>query len=179
MENDDLENINVEHEVFRIASLEAHPFLVQLLAFFYDSSRFYFVMEYIGGGDLMFHIQKNKFSLNEARFFAAEVLLAIEYLHMHNVIYRDLKLDNILLTADGHAKLTDYGLCKLGMDWKAMTTTFCGTPEFIAPEILAESNYTRAIDWWAFGVLLYELVLGQVKRSVSTFDKRLTIIFTE
>lgn len=158
---DELENIETEHEVFRLASLEAHPFLAHLLTFFQDSSRFYFVMEYIGGGDLMFHIQKRKFTLSEARFFAAEVLLAIEYLHKHNIIYRDLKLDNILLTAEGHAKLTDYGLCKLGMDWKATTTTFCGTPEFIAPEILSESSYTRAADWWAFGVLVYELVLGQ------------------
>lgn len=162
MENNELENIEVEREIFRVAGLEAHPFLVQLRSFFSDSTHFFFVMEYIVGGDLMFHIQKRKFTFEEARYFAAEVLLAIEYLHKHDIIYRDLKLDNIMLTADGHVKLTDFGLCKPKMPWDSHTGTFCGTPEFIAPEILSEKSYTRAVDWWAFGVLLYELTMGQV-----------------
>lgn len=163
MENNELENIEVELEIFRVAGLESHPFLVQLRSFFSDSTHFYFVMEYIVGGDLMFHIQKRKFTPDEARYFAAEVLLALEYLHKHNIIYRDLKLDNIMLSADGHVKLTDFGLCKPRMEWDSQTGTFCGTPEFIAPEILSEKSYTRAVDWWAFGVLLYELILGQVQ----------------
>lgn len=162
VENDELDNIQTEHEVFRVAGLDAHPFLVQLHSYFSDTTHFYFVMEYVAGGDLMFHIQKRRFSADEARVYAAQVLLALEYLHQHDIVYRDLKLDNIMLTADGHVKLCDYGLCKLGMDWRASTSTFCGTPEFIAPEILAEKTYTRAVDWWAFGVLVYELVLGQV-----------------
>lgn len=166
IENNELENIEVEREIFRVAGLESHPFLVQLRSFFSDSTYFYFVMEYIVGGDLMFHIQKRKFNLDEARYFAAEVLLAIEYLHMHNIIYRDLKLDNIMLSADGHVKLTDFGLCKPKMSWDSQTGTFCGTPEFIAPEILSEKSYTRAVDWWAFGVLLYELIMGQVPREL-------------
>lgn len=161
-DNDELGNIDIEREIFsKICGKEKHPYLTQLITYFEDAEYAYFVMEYIAGGDLMFHIQKRRFSEDEARFYAAEVLLALEYLHRHDVIYRDLKLDNIMLAADGHVKLTDFGLCKTDMPWDAMTGTFCGTPEFIAPEMLSEKTYTRAVDWWAFGVLLYELVSGQ------------------
>jgi serine/threonine protein kinase len=95
------------------------------------------------------------------RFYACEVLLALEYFHKQNIVYRDLKLDNILLTLDGHIKIADYGLCKENMGFGATTNTFCGTPEFMAPEILLEQRYGRAVDWWAFGVLIYEMLLGQ------------------
>ncbi len=160
-ENDEIENIFIERDIFKITNKESHPFLVQLVSFFEDGKNFYFVMEYIAGGDLMFHIQKQRFTEYQAKYFAAQILLAIEYLHKHEILYRDLKLDNIMLTADGHVKLTDFGLCKPGMDWRAQTKTFCGTPEFIAPEILSSKPYTKAVDWWAYGVLLYELILGQ------------------
>jgi serine/threonine protein kinase len=92
-------------------------------------------MEYVSGGDLMLHIQRQHFSYERARFYAAEVLLALEYLHKNNIVYRDLKLDNILLTLDGHIKLADYGLCKQNMTYDTRTGTFCGTPEFMAPEV--------------------------------------------
>jgi serine/threonine protein kinase len=90
-------------------------------------------------------------------------LLALEYLHSQGIIYRDLKLDNIMLGLDGHIKVTDYGLCKEGMFYGDKTGTFCGTPEFMSPEILLEQRYGRAVDWWAFGVLVYEMLLGQVR----------------
>lgn len=118
-------------------------------------------MEYVSGGDLMLHIQREHFTPRRARFYAAEVLLALEYFHKQGIIYRDLKLDNILLTLDGHIKLADYGLCKENMWFENTTSTFCGTPEFMAPEILREQRYGRAVDWWAFGVLIYEMLLGQ------------------
>lgn len=95
------------------------------------------------------------------RFYAAEVLLGLEYFHSQDIIYRDLKLDNIMLGLDGHIKIADYGLCKEEMGYGNVTGTFCGTPEFMAPEILKEQNYGRAVDWWAFGVLIYEMLLGQ------------------
>jgi classical protein kinase C len=99
------------------------------------------------------------------------VLLALEYFHKNDILYRygfivanwcrDLKLDNILLTLDGHIKIADYGLCKEQMGYTSVTNTFCGTPEFMAPEILREQPYGRGVDWWAFGILIYEMLLGQ------------------
>ena len=92
-------------------------------------------MEYVSGGDLMLHIQKKQFTLRQAKFYACEVLLALQYFHTKGIIYRDLKLDNILLTLDGHVKVADYGLCKEEMWYGKTTSTFCGTPEFMAPEV--------------------------------------------
>jgi len=150
-----------EKRVFLAAARERHPFLLGLHSCFQTETRVYFVMEYVSGGDLMLHIQRKQFSLRQAKFYASEVLLALEYFHANGIIYRDLKLDNILLTLDGHVKVADYGLCKEEMWFGNTTSTFCGTPEFMAPEILLEQRYGRAVDWWAFGVLTYEMLLGQ------------------
>jgi serine/threonine protein kinase len=87
--------------------------------------------------------------------------LALKYLHENGIVYRDLKLDNIMLSTEGHIKLADYGLCKPDMWYGKTTNTFCGTSEFMAPEILKEQNYTRSVDWWAFGVLVYQMLLGK------------------
>ncbi|EKM79321.1 hypothetical protein AGABI1DRAFT_100325 [Agaricus bisporus var. burnettii JB137-S8] len=161
IDNDEVESTRSEKRVFLTAARERHPFLLGLHSCFQTETRIYFVMEYISGGDLMLHIQRKQFSLRQAKFYASEVLLALEYFHANGIIYRDLKLDNILLTLDGHVKVADYGLCKEEM-WPGQTTsTFCGTPEFMAPEILLEQRYGRAVDWWAFGVLTYEMLLGQ------------------
>ncbi|KAL6616901.1 hypothetical protein LY90DRAFT_189999 [Neocallimastix californiae] len=161
IENDEIESTKSEKRVFMAANQERHPFLVNLHSCFQTSTRIYFVMEYISGGDLMWHIQHQQFNEKRAKFYACEVLLALEYFHKNNIVYRDLKLDNILLTLEGHIKITDYGLCKENMYHGATTNTFCGTPEFMAPEILLEKPYTRSVDWWAFGVLIYEMLLGQ------------------
>ena len=161
IENDEIDSTRSEKRVFLTAAREQHPFLLNLHSCFQTETRVYFVMEYVSGGDLMLHIQREQFNLHRARFYAAEVLLALEYFHKHGIIYRDLKLDNIMLTLDGHVKIADYGLCKEGMWYGNTTTTFCGTPEFMAPEILLEQRYDRAVDWWAFGILLYEMLLGQ------------------
>ncbi|KAL2019853.1 hypothetical protein VTK56DRAFT_9115 [Thermocarpiscus australiensis] len=161
IENDEIESIKSEKRVFLIANRERHPFLTNLHACFQTETRVYFVMEYISGGDLMLHIQRGQFGTKRAQFYAAEVCLALKYFHENGVIYRDLKLDNILLTLDGHIKIADYGLCKEDMWYGSTTSTFCGTPEFMAPEILLDKKYGRAVDWWAFGVLIYQMLLQQ------------------
>ncbi|MCO5597937.1 hypothetical protein L7F22_052023 [Adiantum nelumboides] len=161
IENDEVESTKSEKRVFLAAARERHPFLLGLHSCFQTETRVYFVMEYVSGGDLMLHIQREQFTPRRAKFYAAEVLLALEYFHKQGIIYRDLKLDNILLTLDGHVKVADYGLCKEDMWFGNTTSTFCGTPEFMAPEILLEQRYGRAVDWWAFGILIYEMLLGQ------------------
>ena len=135
IENDEVESTRSEKRVFLIANKERHPFLLNLHACFQTETRVYFVMEYISGGDLMLHIQRGQFGTKRAQFYAAEVCLALKYFHENGVIYRDLKLDNIMLTLDGHIKVADYGLCKEEMWYGSTTSTFCGTPEFMAPEV--------------------------------------------
>ncbi|KAH7134316.1 hypothetical protein EDB81DRAFT_887120 [Dactylonectria macrodidyma] len=161
IENDEVESIRSEKRVFLVANRERHPFLTNLHACFQTETRVYFVMEYISGGDLMLHIQRGQFGTKRAQFYAAEVCLALKYFHENGVVYRDLKLDNIMLTLDGHLKIADYGLCKEDMWYASTTSTFCGTPEFMAPEILLDKKYGRAVDWWAFGVLIYQMLLQQ------------------
>ncbi|CAD7064648.1 unnamed protein product [Tilletia caries] len=161
IENDEIESTKSEKRVFLAAARERHPFLVNLHSCFQTETRVYFVMEYVSGGDLMLHIQREPFTPRRAKFYATEVLLAVEHFHKQGIIYRDLKLDNILLTLDGHVKVADYGLCKEDMWLGSTTRTFCGTPEFMAPEILLEQAYGLAVDWWAFGILIYEMLLGQ------------------
>ncbi|QPC72772.1 hypothetical protein HYE68_003524 [Fusarium pseudograminearum] len=161
IENDEVESIRSEKRVFLVANRGRHPFLTNLHACFQTETRVYFVMEYVSGGDLMLHIQRGQFGTKRAQFYAAEVCLALKYFHENGVIYRDLKLDNILLSLDGHVKIGDYGLCKEDMWYGSTTGTFCGTPEFMAPEILLDKKYGRAVDWWAFGVLIYQMLLQQ------------------
>ncbi|KAG0691128.1 Serine/threonine kinase [Pichia californica] len=160
VENDEVESTKSEKRVFLVANKNNHPFLLNLYQCFQTENRIYFVMEYISGGDLMWHVQQKKFSLRRAQFYASEILLALKFLHDNGIIYRDLKLDNIMLTTEGHIKLADYGLCKENMWFGKKTRTFCGTPELMAPEIISgEQTYDKAVDWWAFGVLLYQMIL--------------------
>ncbi|KJH41789.1 kinase domain protein [Dictyocaulus viviparus] len=158
---DEVESLMVEKRIFEVASRARHPFLVNLFGCFQTVEHVFFVMEYSMGGDLMRHIHDDIFSEERSCFNAACVLLGLEFLHKNNIIYRDLKLDNLLLDKDGFVKLADFGLCKEGMGPTDKTSTFCGTPEFLAPEVLTESCYTRAIDWWGLGVLIFEMLVGE------------------
>ncbi|XBW37923.1 hypothetical protein QEN19_003503 [Hanseniaspora menglaensis] len=179
LKNNDMESVKAEKKVFLLATQAKHPFLTNLYCSFQTENRIYFAMEFIGGGDLMWHVQNHRLSVKKAKFFAAEVLLALKYFHDHGVVYRDLKLENILLTPEGHIKLADYGLCKDEMWYGCKTSTFCGTPEFIAPEILKEQQYTKAVDWWAFGVLLYQMLLSQSPFSGEDEDEVFNAILTD
>lgn len=138
-----------------------NPFIVPLKFSFQSPEKLYLVLSFINGGELFWHLQKEgKFSMNRSRFYIAELLTALESLHELNVIYRDLKPENILLDYQGHIALCDFGLCKLNMTNNDKTNTFCGTPEYLAPELLLNQGYTRSVDWWTLGILLYEMLTG-------------------
>lgn len=139
------------------------PFIVHLCYAFQTPDKLYLVMEYLPGGELFFHLRKEKkFDEERAKFYAAEIILALEYLHSKNIIYRDLKPENVMLDKDGHIKLTDLGLSKEGVAFgTAKAYTFCGTPEYLAPEIIQGLGHDKAVDWWSLGTLIYEMLSGR------------------
>eukprot|EP00118_Oscarella_pearsei_P006029 m.27564 g.27564 ORF g.27564 m.27564 type:complete len:1054 (+) comp30158_c0_seq1:213-3374(+) len=158
---DEIESLMSERKIFEIANEVRHPFLINLYSCFQTKDHVCFVMEYSPGGDLMMHIHTDVFSEKRACFYSGCVVLGLQYLHERGVVYRDLKLDNLLLDEEGYLKIADFGLCKEGMWYGCKTGTFCGTPEFLAPEVLTETSYTRAVDWWGLGVLIYEMMVGE------------------
>ncbi|KAK2943216.1 putative protein kinase [Blattamonas nauphoetae] len=153
----------IQHTLTEKSVLQSmnHPFIVNLYYAFQNEKKLYLVLDYANGGDLFFHLKnEGQFSEVRSRLYVAEIILAFEALHKRNIIYRDLKPENILLTADGHIKLTDFGLSKTDVLHSNTAKTFCGTPEYIAPEILRNGGHGKAVDWWTVGTLLYELLTG-------------------
>lgn len=142
----------------RILSVCRHPFITRMWGTFQDCKSIFIIMDYIEGGELFSLLRKSKVFPNQvAKFYSAEVLLALEYLHSKNIIYRDLKPENILISRSGHIKLADFGFAK---QVETTTYTLCGTPDYIAPEIITVQPYTKAVDWWSFGILIYEMIAG-------------------
>ncbi|XP_045923532.1 serine/threonine-protein kinase N2 isoform X2 [Micropterus dolomieu] len=158
---DEVDSLICEKRIFEVINASQHPFLVNLYSCFQTADHVCFVMAYSPGGDLMTHIHTSIFTEKQARFYSSCVLLGLEFLHQNKIVYRDLKLDNLLMDADGYVRIADFGLCKEGMGHGDRTSTFCGTPEFLAPEVLTDNNYTRSVDWWGLGVLIYEMLVGE------------------
>lgn len=159
-----------KHEVVRLKQVEHilsekqiltsvhHPFIVNMIKCFQDDKNLYMLLEYVPGGELFSHLRKaGRFSNETTRFYAAEIILAIEYLHSLDIIYRDLKPENLLLDREGHMKITDFGFAK---HVEERTWTLCGTPEYLAPEIIQSKGHGKAVDWWALGILIYEMLAG-------------------
>ncbi|XP_055310689.1 cAMP-dependent protein kinase catalytic subunit PRKX [Sitodiplosis mosellana] len=135
-----------------------HPFIVNLIWFTKDDFCLYMLFEYIVGGELFTYLRNaGKFSNSTANFYASEIILALEYLHTLSIVYRDLKPENLLIDREGHLKITDFGFAK---KLKDRTWTLCGTPEYLAPEIIQSKGHNKAVDWWGLGVLIYEMLVG-------------------
>lgn len=135
-----------------------HPFIIDMYWHHSDNRFLYMLFEYVCGGELFAYLRNaGKFPLSSATFYASEIVSALEYLHSLNIVYRDLKPENLLLDKDGHLKITDFGFAKKLTD---RTWTLCGTPEYLAPEIIQSKGHNKAVDWWALGILIYEMLAG-------------------
>jgi len=154
----------VEHTITERSVLGyiKHRFIVGMRMAFQSKDKLYFVLDYCAGGELFFQLGKiGKFPEPRARFYAAEIILALSHVHNLDIIYRDLKPENVLLDDKGHIRLTDFGLSKEGINLSSSgANSFCGTPEYLAPEILNRDGHGRAVDWWSLGALLYEMLTG-------------------
>jgi len=159
---------HIEHTKAERKILETvhHPFIVSLKFAFQTEKKLYLVMDCYNGGELFYHLRnKGRFTENLGKFYLIQILLAIEFLHSHRIIYRDLKPENIVLDNNGYIKLTDFGLAKDNItDDSGCTQTFCGTPEYLAPEIIRGDKYGKSVDVWCMGILLYEMLLGFVRK---------------
>ncbi|XP_039533993.1 ribosomal protein S6 kinase beta-1 isoform X1 [Pimephales promelas] len=138
-----------------------HPFIVDLIYAFQTGGKLYLILEYLSGGELFMQLEREGIFLEDtACFYLAEISMALGHLHQKGIIYRDLKPENIMLNYNGHVKLTDFGLCKESIHDGTVTHTFCGTIEYMAPEILMRSGHNRAVDWWSLGALMYDMLTG-------------------
>ncbi len=157
IDQDQIENTLLEKKILQ--SLE-HPFLVGLVFCFQTEERIYFIMPFLRGGELFQHLRKMKiFDEEKVRFYSAQIGLSLDHLHTYGIIYRDLKPENILMDDEGYLKLADFGMAKhLKGEEKAMS--FCGTPEYLAPEIITGEGHNKSADWWSFGILIYEMLCG-------------------
>ncbi|XP_064168494.1 protein kinase C delta type-like isoform X1 [Anguilla rostrata] len=157
--NDHIHFLMAEKRVLKLTA--DCPFLAHLYFTFQTKDNLFFVMEYINGGDLFFHVEeKGRFDLVSTQFYAAEMTCGLQFLHRNGVIYRDLKLENVMLDRDGHIKIVDFGLSKDNMFGNDRTKSFCGSEHYVAPEIFQGQQYFSPVDWWSFGVLLFEMLSG-------------------
>jgi len=139
-----------------------NPYILGLHFAFQTETKLYFVIDFLNGGELFTYLRKeSRFAEQKAKIYTAEIIDAIGCLHKSGIIYRDLKPENVLLDKEGHIRITDFGLSKQGIGLNDTTSSFCGTPEYLAPEIIMGTGHGRGADWWSLGALLYEMLSGR------------------
>ncbi|KAM7119932.1 LOW QUALITY PROTEIN: RAC-alpha serine/threonine-protein kinase-like [Molossus nigricans] len=164
----------------RVLQNSRHPFLTALKYSFQTHDRLCFVMEHANGDELFFHLSRERVFPEGRRCYGIEIVSALDHLHSEkNLVYRDLKLENLMLDKDGHIKITDFGLCKEGIKDGATMKTFCGTPAYLAPEVLEDNDYGRAVDWWGLGVVMYEMMCGRLPFYNQDHEKLFELILME
>lgn len=152
-----IENVKLEKEILLACD---HPFLAGMEFVFQNDTRLYFVIEFLKGGELYKHfLKKRRFQEEEAKFYSAQIAMAIGHLHKQKILHRDLKLENIMINGDGYVKVIDFGLAKILND-DNLAMSFCGTPEYLAPEMVKQEGHDKGVDWWSLGVLIYEMTIG-------------------
>ena len=160
-----------------------NPFIVNIKFAFQDESHLYIISEFLQGGDLFFHLHQSKIKFTEevAKFYIIELILGLEFLHKNNVIFRDLKPENVLLDSKGHIRISDFGLSKLLENPKDKAYTLCGTLKYLAPEILKNKGYDKSVDWWSLGCIFYEMIMGHLPFKIKgntikpeVFEEKLT-----
>ena len=150
------EHVQNEKDILKLVQ---HPNVVKLYGTFQDPGNLYLMLEFLSGGEVFSHLRTvHHFNVDIVRFYAAEILLVIQHLHSHHVVFRDLKPENLVFDKNGHVKFIDFGFAKKIIDH---TYTLCGTPEYIPPEIVRGEGSTLSSDWWTFGVLIYEFLVGE------------------
>lgn len=138
------------------------PFIVNIKFAFQDQEKLYIITEFMQGGEMFFHLHREKrFTEEKTKFYVIEMVLAIDFLHKNKMLYRDLKPENIMIDSSGHIKLTDFGLSKMCNKQKEKAYTICGTPQYLAPEILSDDGYDNTVDWWSLGCVMYEMLIGK------------------
>ena len=148
---------HIANEIKILAMME-HPFIITFDGFTQDDKYLYLALELINGGELFTYLRDvGNFPINQSRFYISQIVSIFEYLHSKNIIYRDLKPENILIHKSGYLKLTDFGFAKIV---EGRTYTLCGTPEYLAPEIILNKGHGKPVDWWTCGILLYEMIAG-------------------
>jgi len=172
-----VQNTKAERDVMIKAK---HPFIIDMYCAIQTPERVGFIMKFINGGQLFFHLRNEVvFSEDKARFYTAELVLALEYLHLHDIVHRDLKPENILLSYSGHVVLTDFGFAKIDVNDQNKATTACGTHEYMSPEMIQEIEYGRETDWWSVGVLLFDMLNGSPPFQHSNLQKLHQLILTK